>query len=202
MGYWMIEEDILNRIHHCRCSRCNKDPQDYVEGTEDWWLGKLPNYCPTCGENMIEEDNKGEDKNELQRAIDELRRCFEKNTSVSLFNMKEKNKGDDKTHRDVQIDYKDSRNVSLYKYLETLYHTLREIKHRNLELFNSNKYKWKLGIEVANILKICNNSITIQEKTQYLFGIEVKIDYKNPYNVQLYEDITNQIAIELETDQK
>ena len=26
-----------------------------------------------------------------------------------------------------------------------------------------------------------------------LFGITVEIDYKNPYNVQLYEDITNKI---------
>lgn len=171
MGHWIIEEDILNRIHHCRCSRCNKDPQDYVEGTEDWWLGKLPNYCPTCGENMIEIEMK----------------------------QRKDNRGENKMRRDTQIDYKDSRNVSLYKYLETLYHTLREIKHRNLELFNSNKYKWKLGIEAANMLKILNNSITIQEKTQYLFGIEVEIDYKNPYNIQLYEDITNKIALKLES---
>lgn len=58
MGHWIIEEDILNRIHYCLCSKCNKDSQDYVEGTKDWWLGKLPNYCPHCGENMIIDDNK------------------------------------------------------------------------------------------------------------------------------------------------
>lgn len=192
MGHWIIEVDILNRIHHCRCSKCNKDPQDYVEGTEDWWLGKLPNYCPTCGENMIIDENKDNiNKSSIRKIYDAIN---------EINNMLWQ--GENKMSREVKIDYKDSRNVSLYKYLETLYHTLREIKHQNLELFNSNKYKWKLGIEAANILKICNNSITIQEKTQYLFGIEVEIDYKNPYNIQLYEDITNEIAIELETDQK
>lgn len=159
MGHWIIEEDILNRIHHCRCSKCNKDPQDYVEGTEDWWLGKLPNYCPHCGENMIIDDNKDN---------------INKSSIRKIYN------------------------VQLCKYLETLYHTLREIKHRNFESFNSNEYKWKLGVEIADILKILDDKAVIQEKTQYLFGIEVEIDYENLCNIQLYEDITNKIALKLE----
>lgn len=191
-GHWIIKTDMLGRIWECHCSICNGDPLDYICGTEDWWLCKLPNYCPTCGENMIIDDNK---ENINKSSIQKLDDAINEINNMLL-------QGGNKMSREVKIDYKDSRNVQLYKYLETLYHTLRENKHRNLELFNSNKYKWKLGVEIANILNILDNQVVTQEKTRYLFGIEVEIDYKNPYNVQLYEDITNQIAIELETDQK
>lgn len=144
-GHWIIEVDILNRVHNCRCSICGKDLRDYFEGTEVWWLGKLPNYCPHCGEKMSYVNNI----------------------------------------------------VTKISYLESLYHTLREIKHQNLESFNSNKYKWKLGAEIVNELKMLDEEVVSQEKTLYLFGIEVEIDYKNLRNIRIYEDITQDITIRL-----
>ena len=98
------------------------------------------------------------------------------------------------------INYMDSRNVHWYKYLEVLYRTLRKDKHRKLEAFNSSEYKWKLGVEIANALKILDSTTVTQEEIQYLFGIEVEIDYKDFRNVQLYEDITNKITSKIETD--
>lgn len=175
-GHWIIKTDMFGRIWECHCSICNGDPLDDICGTEDWWLGKLPDYCPNCGGNMIIDDNKeNTNKSSMQKLYDAINEI-------------------NKMTREVKIDHKDLCNVSLYKYLEMLYHTLRENKHQNLELFNSNKYKWKLGVEIANILNILDNQVVTQEKTRYLFGIEVEIDYENSYNVQLYEDITNKIV--------
>lgn len=52
MGHWIIDDKEGNRIWHCHCSECNKDPQDYIGGTENWWLVRLPNNCPNCGAYM------------------------------------------------------------------------------------------------------------------------------------------------------
>ena len=49
---WIIDDKEWNRIWHCHCSNCKKDPQDYIGGTENWWLVRLPNYCPNCGAKM------------------------------------------------------------------------------------------------------------------------------------------------------
>jgi hypothetical protein len=55
-GKWIIDDEEEGRIWHCHCSNCKKDPQDYIGGTENWWLVQLPNYCPNCGLEMeIEE---------------------------------------------------------------------------------------------------------------------------------------------------
>lgn len=51
-GHWIIDDKEGNRIWHCHCSECNKDPQDYIGGTENWWLVRLPNNCPNCGADM------------------------------------------------------------------------------------------------------------------------------------------------------
>lgn len=54
IGYWITADVEGNRVWHCNCSECGKDPQDYIGGSENWWLikNKLPNYCPNCGEKM------------------------------------------------------------------------------------------------------------------------------------------------------
>ncbi len=54
-GHWIIDDKEGNRIWHCHCSECNKDPQDYIGGTENWWLVRLPNNCPNCGAKMNKE---------------------------------------------------------------------------------------------------------------------------------------------------
>lgn len=51
-GKWIIDDKEYNRIWHCHCSECKKEPQDYVGGSENWWLVQLPNYCPNCGLEM------------------------------------------------------------------------------------------------------------------------------------------------------
>ena len=62
-GKWIIDDKESYRIWHCHCSNCGKDPQDYIGGTENWWLVRLPNYCPNCGsKNVVEE--QGENTNE------------------------------------------------------------------------------------------------------------------------------------------
>lgn len=50
-GNWILTDVEGNRIWGCKCSECGKDPQDYICGSEDWWLiyGELPKFCPTCG---------------------------------------------------------------------------------------------------------------------------------------------------------
>ena len=48
-GEWIIDDEEYGRIWQCHCSNCKKDPQDYIGGTEDWWLVHLPNNCPHCG---------------------------------------------------------------------------------------------------------------------------------------------------------
>ena len=60
-GEWIIDDmdsGILTRIWACHCSICGKDPQTDISGTENWWLDKLPNFCPNCGADMSE--TKGE----------------------------------------------------------------------------------------------------------------------------------------------
>ena len=50
-GHWILTDVEGNRIWFCNCSECGKDPQDYISGTENWWLTKnnLPKFCPNCG---------------------------------------------------------------------------------------------------------------------------------------------------------
>jgi hypothetical protein len=55
-GKWIIDDEELGRIWYCHCSNCKKDPQDYIGGTENWWLVRLPDYCPNCGIKMESEE--------------------------------------------------------------------------------------------------------------------------------------------------
>ena len=51
-GKWIIDDEEAGRIWKCHCSNCGKDPQDYISGTENWWLSRLPKYCPNCATEM------------------------------------------------------------------------------------------------------------------------------------------------------
>ena len=51
-GKWIIDDKEGGKIWHCHCSNCKKDPQDYIGGSENWWLVRLPDYCPSCGLEM------------------------------------------------------------------------------------------------------------------------------------------------------
>ncbi len=50
-GHWILTDVDGYRVWHCNCSECEKDPQNYIGGSENWWLikNKLPKYCPNCG---------------------------------------------------------------------------------------------------------------------------------------------------------
>jgi len=58
-GHWILTDVEGNRVWNCNCSECGKDPQDYIGGSENWWLikNKLPKYCPNCGAKMEGENN-------------------------------------------------------------------------------------------------------------------------------------------------
>lgn len=55
-GHWILTDVEGNKVWHCRCSECGKDPQDYIGGSEDWWLirNNLPKFCPNCSADMRE----------------------------------------------------------------------------------------------------------------------------------------------------
>lgn len=78
------------------------------------------------------------------------------------------------------------------EYLRVLYYTLREMKGQN---FSSEEYKWRLGTRILNDIDVkAYNFLAKKQEPIYLFGIVVEVDYYNPDNVQIFEDITNKIA--------
>lgn len=59
-GHWIIDNKDKYRIWQCRCSNCKKDPQVFIGGTEDWWVTRLPAFCPNCGSKMTEDSEVSE----------------------------------------------------------------------------------------------------------------------------------------------
>lgn len=81
-------------------------------------------------------------------------------------------------------------------YLKALYSTLRETKKFN---YRPEEYKWRLGAElVKELMEGDIYRLECITEPKLLFGIVVEIDYFNPWNVQIFEDITNKIYIESE----
>lgn len=54
-GEWEIVDAEGTKIWNCVCTECGHDPQEYIGGSEDWWLRKthLPNFCPNCGVRIV-----------------------------------------------------------------------------------------------------------------------------------------------------
>ena len=81
-------------------------------------------------------------------------------------------------------------------FTRALYNTLRACRPN----YNANDYKWRLGSAVIGELErqynnfYCFSINTNEKKT--LYGIDVEIDYLSPYNIQLFEDITDKIAVD------
>ena len=80
-------------------------------------------------------------------------------------------------------------------YLTALYFTLEKMEKN----FRPEDYKWKIGVKVLQEAKLLPPCMELNEKTT-LFGIAVEIDYVNPNNVQIFEDITNKIYIDKGAD--
>ena len=53
-AHWIVDDKEGRKIWHCHCSNCKKDPQDCIGGTDDWWMVRLPHFCPNCGSKMDE----------------------------------------------------------------------------------------------------------------------------------------------------
>lgn len=82
-------------------------------------------------------------------------------------------------------------------FCQMLYYALRECRPN----YNANEYKWRIGAAAMYELDsfyradIAHQIILNREEKPTLYGIEVEIDYENPDNLQLFEDITNKIAV-------
>lgn len=88
--------------------------------------------------------------------------------------------------------------VSCTRFINALYNTLRIER----PYYKAENYKWKIGVYVFHdILSIYGRQGFNFNETQTLFGINVEVDRKNPYNLQLFEDITNKLGIEYESEE-
>ena len=90
--------------------------------------------------------------------------------------------------------------MSTIEHLKILYFTLRQMKEQNREYFRDSEYKWVLGTAVIQELKLQDPYRLAEVEPMYLFGIVVEADYVNPHNVQLFEDITNKIAVKVDKE--
>lgn len=79
-----------------------------------------------------------------------------------------------------------------YEFAATLYKTLRACRPN----YNANDYRWRLGVMVIDDIKRDNPFVYNPTEKRTLYGIVIEVDYQNPYNIQLFEDITNRIAID------
>jgi len=53
-GEWEIVDAEGGKIWNCVCTECGHDPQEYINGSENWWLTKyLPKFCPNCGVRIV-----------------------------------------------------------------------------------------------------------------------------------------------------
>jgi hypothetical protein len=84
--------------------------------------------------------------------------------------------------------------VGSVKHLNLLYALTRERAERLHIPFDDNDYKWILGVRVVRDLEYLTHSAYIDASDiRTLFGIVVEIDYHNPNNIQLWENITNKL---------
>ncbi len=65
---------------------------------------------------------------------------------------------------------------------------------RNDKFFEEDNYKWCLGVGVISDIDIVTNIINnLPEEKRTLLGIVVEVDYQNPYRMELWKNITNDI---------
>jgi hypothetical protein len=79
-------------------------------------------------------------------------------------------------------------------FLHQLVWALERMKGRE---YRTNDYKFKLGVKIVE--EVCMYDVfkvDALNEPLYIYGIEVEIDYKNVTNIQIFEDITNKIALD------
>lgn len=88
--------------------------------------------------------------------------------------------------------------VGTIGHLNLLYAFARKRSERYRQSFSSDDYKWILGAKVVHDLEMTQHLSYYMHAAEIgehstLFGIPVEIDYYNPENVQLWENITDKI---------
>ena len=84
--------------------------------------------------------------------------------------------------------------VGSVEHLNLLYVLSQDRTERLGINFNLADYKWVLGMNVIRDIEYNNHYIVSgQDCPRTLFGIVIEIDYHNPDNVQLWENITNKL---------
>ncbi len=89
----------------------------------------------------------------------------------------------------------DGYSIGTNKHLVLLYNLAKKRAYDNRDGYFPEGYRWRLGIQVLSDLQkdyyfLRNSDPTVKPM---LFDIPVDIDYENPENVQLWEDITNKL---------
>lgn len=54
-GKWFDTADAYDKRagkHDYFCLECKTHAMNFICGSEDWWCGKTPKYCPNCGAKM------------------------------------------------------------------------------------------------------------------------------------------------------
>ena len=54
-GKWFDTANVYDKRankHDYFCLECKTHAMDFICGSEDWWCGKAPKYCPNCGAKM------------------------------------------------------------------------------------------------------------------------------------------------------
>lgn len=59
--------------------------------------------------------------------------------------------------------------------------------------FKRDDYKWVLGVKTYFKLKVNDHINIVYNEPRMLFGILVELDHQNPYNIQLWENITDKL---------
>lgn len=85
--------------------------------------------------------------------------------------------------------------IGSLKHLQLLRILALEKTERAGYPFNEEDYIWRLGAKVIQDIELSTDYIMAEfpDRPRTLFGIVVELDYHNPYNVQLWENITNKI---------
>lgn len=78
--------------------------------------------------------------------------------------------------------------TDIITYIQAVYWALRSSRKIN---FNEDDYFWKIGVR---FLKDLEMTYPLENTVTMLYGIKVEIDYINPENIRLYEDITYKIG--------
>jgi len=80
--------------------------------------------------------------------------------------------------------------TSFMQQLNYLYHGAKEKD----EFFDEDNYRWWIGGAICNNLEVANNITNYYEgEKRTLFGIAVGWDYQNPYRMELWKNITNDV---------